>query len=131
MFFVLDYRFDDDDQSSLLQDTTPFNLPQLSLLFNGTLKIGQKIYAQWYVKHLGARKNAYRLNFLGQNLENAPVEIEDLPAFSQIDLELQYQLNERWEIFIQGKNLSNEQQYQWSNYPVYGTQLIKTVEISS
>ena len=119
-----DYRFNDDDQSSLLQDTTPFNLPKLSLLFNGTLKIGQKIYTQWYIKHLGARKNAYRLNFLGQNLENAPIEIEELPAFSQIDLEVHYQLNERWEIFMQGKNLSNERQYQWSNYPVYGTQVM-------
>lgn len=82
------------------------------------------MYTQWYIKHLGARKNAYRLNFLEQNLENAPVEIEELPAFSQIDLELQYQFNERWEIFLQGKNLANEQQYQWSNYPVYGTQLL-------
>lgn len=119
-----DYSFEEESENSLIHHITPFNLPQLSLLFNGTIKIGQKMYTQWYIKHLGARKNAYRLNFLEQNLENAPVEIEELPAFSQIDLELQYQFNERWEIFLQGKNLANEQQYQWSNYPVYGTQLL-------
>ena len=86
--------------------------------------MGQKIYLQWYVKHLGERTNAFRDNFLGQDLRNAPVLMEDLDAFTQIDANFQYQLNERWEVFIKGKNLLNETLYQWANYPVYGTQIL-------
>ena len=119
-----DYAFENENDTSPEASVTPFNLPALALFFNGTLKVGQKIYAQWYIKHMGERKNAYRNNFLGQDLRNAPVLIEDLPAFTQMDVNLQYQLDERWEIFIKGNNLLNEKIYQWSNYPVYGTQIL-------
>lgn len=100
------------------------NLPELSLLFDGTLKWGEKISFQWHIKHLGARQNGYRDTFLGQELENAPVLFEDLAAFTQVDLHLNYQLNERWGFYLKGNNLTNEPFYQWSNYAVYGTQIL-------
>ena len=86
--------------------------------------MGQRFYLQWYIKHLGARQNAYRDNFLGQDLANAPFLTEDLDAFTQFDLNLQYQLTERWEFFVKGQNMLNEEQYRWSNYQVYGTQIL-------
>ncbi len=119
-----DFSFDEITEETPVHLQTALNLPQLSLHFNGTFKLGQKFYLQWYIKHLGERKNAYRDNFLGQDLQNAPILLEDLAAFTQFDLNLQYQLNERWEVFIKGKNILNEDLYQWSNYPVYGTQIL-------
>lgn len=119
-----DFTFENENELSPVTSNTPFNLPALALFFNGTLKVGQKIYTQWYIKHMGERKNAYRNNFLGQDLRDAPILIEDLAAFTQVDMNLQYQLNERWEIFIKANNLLNEKTYQWSNYPVYSTQIL-------
>ena len=105
-------------------EQTAFNLPELSLQFNGTLKVKQRLYLQWYLNHFGARQNAYRDNFLGQDLANAPFLIEDLSSYTQFDLNLQFQLNERWEIFAKGQNVLNEANYRWSNYRVYGTQIM-------
>lgn len=119
-----DFSFDSVNDKTPLAQQTVFNIPQLSLHLNGTLKVGQKFYLQWYVKHLGERTNAFRDDFLGQDLSNAPVLMEDLDPFTQIDANFQYQLNERWEVFIKGKNLLNESLYQWANYPVYGTQIL-------
>jgi hypothetical protein len=119
-----DFSFDNVNEDTHIFQQTAFNLPQLSVHFNGTFKLGQKFYLQWYLKHIGQRKNAFKDNFLGQDLINAPVLLEDLNAFTQLDLNLQYQLNERWEVFIKGKNMLNESLYQWSNYPVYGTQIL-------
>ena len=118
------FTFDSVNDSTSLLEQTAFNLPQLSVHFNGTFKLGQKFYLQWYVKHIGERENAYRDNFLGQNMQAAPVLIENLEAYTQIDASLQYQLNERWEVFVKGRNLMNESLYQWANYPVYGTQIL-------
>ena len=118
------FTFDSVNETTPLFESTAFNLPQLSVYFNGTFKLGQKFYLQWYVKHIGERENAYRDNFLGQNMQTAPVLIENLEAFTQIDATLQYQLNERWEVFVKGRNLLNESLYQWANYPVYGTQIL-------
>ena len=73
---------------------------------------------------MGARQNGYRDTFLGQELENAPVLFEDLAAFTQVDLHLNYQINERWGFYLKGNNLTNEPFYQWSNYAVYGTQVL-------
>ena len=60
----------------------------------------------------------------GQDLANAPFLIEDLSSYTQFDLNLQFQLNERWEIFAKGQNVLNEADYRWSNYRVYGTQIM-------
>ena len=119
-----DFTFDNVTEATPLFQQTAFNLPQLSVHFNGTFKLGQKFYLQWYVKHIGERQNAFRDNFLGQDLSNAPVLIEDLDAYTQMDVNLQYQLNERWEVFVKGENLLNESLYQWANYAVYGTQIM-------
>ena len=119
-----DFTFDNVTEATPLFQQTAFNLPQLSVHFNGTFKLGQKFYLQWYVKHIGERQNAFRDNFLGQDLSDAPVLIEDLDAFTQMDVNLQYQLNERWEVFVKGENLLNESLYQWANYAVYGTQIM-------
>lgn len=118
------YSFDEATEVTPIFEQTAFNLPKLSLQFNGTIKAGQRLYLQWYIKHLGARQNAYRDNFLGQDIVNAPFLKEDLDAFTQFDLNLQFQLNERWEFFIKGQNILNETQFRWSNYQVYGTQIL-------
>ncbi len=120
-----DYSFDEETDQTKPEAMTAFNLPQISLAFNGTLKVGQKINFQWLVKHMGERKNAYRdSSFIGQDIQNAPVIIEDLNAFTQIDLSANYTLSERWGIFLKGKNLTNQTSLQWSNYPVFGTQFL-------
>ena len=118
------YNFDDATDVTPIFEQTAFNLPELSLQFNGTLKVKQRLYLQWYINHFGARQNAYRDNFLGQDLANAPFLIEDLSSYTQFDLNLQFQLNERWEIFAKGQNVLNEANYRWSNYRVYGTQIM-------
>ena len=51
------------------------------------------------------------------------VLFETLDSFTQIDANVQYQLNDRWEIFLRGKNLMNQNQYFWSNYRVYPSQI--------
>lgn len=118
------YNFDDATDATPIYEQMAFNLPELSLQFNGTLKVKQRLYLQWYINHFGARQNAYRDNFLGQDLANAPFLIEDLSSYTQFDLNLQFQLNERWEIFAKGQNVLNEANYRWSNYRVYGTQIM-------
>ena len=120
-----DYSFDEETDQTKPEAMTAFNLPQISLAFNGTLKVGQKVNFQWLVKHIGERKNAYRdSSFIGQDIQNAPVIIEDLNAFTQIDLSANYTFSERWGIFLKGKNLTNQTTLQWSNYPVFGTQFL-------
>lgn len=120
-----DYSFDEETDQTKPEAMTAFNLPQISLAFNGTLKVGQKVNFQWLVKHIGERKNAYRnSSFIGQDIQNAPVIIEDLNAFTQIDLSANYIFSERWGIFLKGKNLTNQTTLQWSNYPVFGTQFL-------
>lgn len=119
-----DFSFNNEEENTLLYDKTALNIPELSLLFSGTVKLSPKMQLQWYVNHIGERKNAYRDSFLVQDLQDAPVLLEDLPAFTQMDINFHYQLNERWGVYLNGKNLLNESMYRWSKYPVYGTQLL-------
>ena len=120
-----DYSFDEQTDETNLAQATAFNLPQLALSFNGTLKVGQRINVQWLLKHVGDRQNAYRnSSFIGQDIQDAPVLIEELSAFTQVDLSANYAFNERWGLFLKGKNLTNQTTLQWSNYPVYGTQVL-------
>ncbi len=112
-----------------LSDKTPqlfdvLNLPQISLQFDSTLKISNQIFFQLFFRHIGVRTNSYRDLFLGQNIEDSPVLFETLDPFTQIDANIQYQLNGRWEIFLKGKNLMNQNQYYWGNYQVYPLQIL-------
>ena len=99
------------------------NLPEISLQFDGTLKISNKIFLQLFLKYVGDRTNSFRDIFLGQNIEDSPVLFETLNPFTQIDANIQYKLNDRWEVFLRGKNLMNQSQFFWSNYTVYPTQI--------
>ena len=111
-----------------LRNKTPqlfeaLNLPEISLQFDSTLKISNKIYFQLFLKYVGVRTNSFRDIFLGQDIENAPILFETLDPFTQIDANIQYNLNDRWEVFIRGKNLLNQNQFFWSNYTVYPLQI--------
>ena len=111
-----------------LRNKTPqlfeaLNLPEISLQFDSTLKISNKIYFQLFLKYVGVRTNSFRDIFLGQDIENAPILFERLDPFTQIDANIQYNLNDRWEVFIRGKNLLNQNQFFWSNYTVYPLQI--------
>ena len=57
---------------------------------------------------MGVRTNSFRDFFLGQNIEDSPVLFETLNAFTLIDANIQYKLNDRWEVFLRGKNLMNQ-----------------------
>ena len=118
------YNFDDATDVTPIFEQTAFNLPELSLQFNGTKSETTPLFTMVLKLFFGARQNAYRDNFLGQDLANAPFLIEDLSSYTQFDLNLQFQLNERWEIFAKGQNVLNEANYRWSNYRVYGTQIM-------
>ena len=111
-----------------LRNKTPqlfeaLNLPEISLQFDSTLKISNKIYFQLFLKYVGVRTNSFRDIFLGQGIENAPILFETLDPFTQIDANIQYNINDRWEVFIRGKNLLNQNQFFWSNYTVYPLQI--------
>ena len=111
-----------------LRNKTPqlfeaLNLPEISLQFDSTLKISNKIYFQLFLKYVGVRTNSFRDIFLGQGIENAPILFEILDPFTQIDANIQYNLNDRWEVFVRGKNLLNQNQFFWSNYTVYPLQI--------
>ena len=111
-----------------LRNKTPqlfeaLNLPEISLQLDSTLKISNKIYFQLFLKYIGVRTNSFRDIFLGQDIENAPILFERLDPFTQIDANVQYNLNDRWEVFIRGKNLLNQNQFFWSNYTVYPLQI--------
>ena len=111
-----------------LRNKTPqlfeaLNLPEISLQFDSTLKISNKIYFQLFLKYVGVRTNSFRDIFLGQGIENAPILFETLDPFTQIDANIQYNLNDRWEVFVRGKNLLNQNQFFWSNYTVYPLQI--------
>ena len=111
-----------------LRNKTPqlfeaLNLPEISLQFDSTLKISNKIYFQSFLRYVGVRINSFRDIFLGQGIENAPILFETLDPFTQIDANIQYNLNDRWEVFIRGKNLLNQNQFFWSNYTVYPLQI--------
>tara|TARA_X000000950_G_scaffold7923_1_gene8722 strand:- start:15632 stop:17383 length:1752 start_codon:yes stop_codon:yes gene_type:complete len=111
-----------------LRNKTPelfeaLNLPEISLQFDSTLKISNKIYFQLFLKYVGVRTNSFRDIFLGQDIENSPILFETLDPFTQIDANIQYNLNDRWEVFIRGKNLLNQNQFFWSNYTVYPLQI--------
>ena len=99
------------------------NLPEISLQFDSTLKISNKIFFQLFLKYIGIRTNSFRDVFLGQNIEDSPILYETLDPFTQIDANVQYQLNDRWEVFLRGRNLMNQNQFFWSNYRVYPSQI--------
>ena len=100
------------------------NLPEITFEFDSTLKISNKIFFQLILNYIGVRINSYRDLFLGQNIQDSPVLFETLNPFTRIDSNIQYQLNERWELFLRGKNLLNQNQYFWSNYTVYPSQIL-------
>ena len=111
-----------------LRDKNPqlfevLNLPEISLQFDSTLKISNKIFFQLFLKYIGIRTNSFRDVFLGQNIEDSPILYETLDPFTQIDANVQYQLNDRWEVFLRGRNLMNQNQFFWSNYRVYPSQI--------
>ena len=116
--------FNYDLNNKTIQLFEALNLPEIKLQLDNTLKITDKIFFQIFLKYIGVRKNSYRDLFLGQNVENAPVLFETLDPFAQLDTSFQYQLSERWEVFLRGKNLLNQDQYFWSNYGVYPTQIL-------
>ena len=115
--------FNYDLNNKTLQLFEALNLPEISLQFDGTLKISNKIFLQLFLKYVGDRTNSFRDIFLGQNIEDSPVLFETLNPFTQIDANIQYKLNDRWEVFLRGKNLMNQNQFFWSNYTVYPTQI--------
>ena len=100
------------------------NLPEITFEFDSTLKISNKIFFQLILNYIGVRINSYRDLFLGQNIQDSPVLFETLNPFTRIDSNIQYQLNERWGLFLRGKNLLNQNQYFWSNYTVYPSQIL-------
>ena len=116
--------FDYDLSNKTPQLFEALNLPEISLQLDSTLKISKKIFFQLFLRHIGVRTNSFRDVFLGQNIEDAPVLFETIGPFTQIDTNIQYQLNDRWELFLRGKNLMNQDQYFWSNYKVYPSQIL-------
>ena len=115
--------FDYDLSNKTPQLFEALNLPEISFQFDSTLKISDKIFFQLFLKYIGVRTNSFRDVFLGQNIEDSPVLFEAIDPFTQIDANIQYQLNDRWEVFLRGKNLMNQDQYFWSNYRVYPSQI--------
>ena len=61
--------------------------------------------------------------FLDKNIEDSPVLFETLNPFTQIDANIQYMLNGQMGSFLERKNLMNQNQFFWSNYTVYPTQI--------
>jgi len=115
------FNYDLNDKTTQLFEA--LNLPEISLQFDGTLKISNKIFLQLFLKYVGDRTNSFRDIFLGQNIEDSPVLFETLNPFTQIDANIQYKLNDRWEVFLRGKNLMNQNEFFWSNYTVYPMQI--------
>ena len=93
--------FNYDLNNKTIQLFEALNLPEIKLQLDNTLKITDKIFFQIFLKYIGVRKNSYRDIFLGQNIEDSPVLFETLNPFTQIDANIQYKLNDRWEVFFE------------------------------
>ncbi|MDG2396428.1 MAG: hypothetical protein P8M03_02095 [Flavobacteriaceae bacterium] len=97
-----------------------WNLPKVKLEFNGNLNFKRSYNVQWNLKYLGKRYNAFRDEFLLQDLFKASVLEEKINSFFYSDIKITFKVNERWNIFIKGENFINKNNFEWSNYQLHG-----------
>jgi len=102
----------------------PWNLPKLKLNFSGHIKIKSRLYAQWQLNYLGRRVNAYRAEFLLQDPINASILSEELKPFIYSNFKITYEINDKWNFFVDGENVFNQNYLEWSNYNSYGSQYL-------
>ena len=109
---------------TLEDESEIWNLPELQFDFKANIKLLNKLFVQSNVTYWGPRKNSFRDYFINRPLENANELLEELPSFIDAELKLTYQINDRWELYVKGENVFNEEQFHWANYHVYGTRFI-------
>ena len=82
------------------------------------------MYAQWQLNYLGRRVNAYRAEFLLQDPINASILSEELKPFIYSNFKITYEINDKWNFFVDGENVFNQNYLEWSNYNSYGSQYL-------
>ncbi len=100
------------------------NLPNIFIDLDGRYSIGKHVVFQWLLAHRGARTNSYPPDSTLSVSQNVPLLSERLPAFTQLDMSIDFKINPRLNFFAKGNNLLNQTYYQWSNYRVYSTNFL-------
>ena len=100
------------------------NLPNIFIDLDGRYSIGKHVVFQWLLAHRGARTNSYPPDSTLSVSQNVPHFSERLPAFTQLDMSIDFKINPRLNFFAKGNNLLNQTYYQWSNYRVYSTNFL-------
>jgi len=91
-----------------------WNLPQITTTLNGNYKIDKKWRVDTSIFFIGTRKDFDSLN-------NQVVDVD--PIFD-LNLGVNYSIDENWKLFLKGKNITNQNYERWLGYPVQSAQAL-------
>lgn len=101
-----------------------WNLPQLNIESTFTTQFGPKWYGSAQVFFVGERydwvteEDRSAINPVYTN------KIETLDSYFDLNLQLIYKYSPRWNFYLKGNNLANQQYNKWANFPVQGIQIV-------
>lgn len=94
-----------------------------------------KVREAWYLPEIEVAVKGYyvftpqwrasgKLFFTGERKGLDPIDdtTQSLDSFVDLNLQIDYQINERWSAYVKGKNLANHSYERWLNYPVQTAQ---------
>lgn len=96
-----------------------WNLPNLKASLNANYQISKKWSFGTDLFFVGERKELPAL----RSVIVAP-QIITLDSYFDVNVELGYQINDQFSVFVKGNNLLGENYEHWKNFPVLGTQVL-------
>lgn len=93
-----------------------WNLPDLEIGLGASYNLGDKILLRTDVFYYGKRY-ANVPNILPDNVDGITEYTVDLPAFTDVNMGVEYRYNKKLGAFINLNNLAGIRYYRWNNYP--------------
>ena len=97
------------------KDNSPvFNLPDISMNFEGQINLSKRINVYLTSKFIGNRKNAKWTYLLNQDPKSSQYQVKDLPVFYSLNLNVNYKLLDEFDL-----NASfelNDRNGMWGNF---------------
>ena len=102
-------------------EVEPWNLPNLQLNSTLDFEITKKWSAGFKLFFVGMRKDQF-IQITNFTTVNSIDKILD--GYLDINANVNYKLNSKWNFFLKGNNLANQNYQKWSNYAVQGIQVL-------
>lgn len=105
-------------QYDLTSQAEAWNLPDFQASLYSNFNITEQIYAGISFFVVGERKDLFTNN----TTPLLPPEVMSLDGYFDLNAHVGYRVNERFNIFLNGSNLTGKNYQKWMNFPVQGIQ---------